>query len=179
LPTAGVWAKKIRGKLHYFGPWADPDGALRKYLEQKDALHAGRKPRADPEAVTVKEAANAFLNAKYALLATGGLSVHTRANYQRAAETLVAYMGKARLVSDLDPQDFASLRNKMAKKWGPHRLATPCRWPCYLPPRRGIIPFLTAGPSAVARVSSCPDLPGADRASFQRLPAWECRPAPR
>lgn len=35
--AAGVWAKKSRGKLHSFGPWADPDGALAKYLEQKDA----------------------------------------------------------------------------------------------------------------------------------------------
>src|SRR6516165_252205 len=58
------WAKKIRGKLHYFGPWDDPDSALAKYLEQKDALHAGRKPRTDPKALTVKDVANAFLNAK-------------------------------------------------------------------------------------------------------------------
>ena len=62
--AAGVWGKKIRGKMHYFGPWDDPDGALKKYLEQKDALHAGRKPRPDTEALTVKDLANAFLNAQ-------------------------------------------------------------------------------------------------------------------
>jgi hypothetical protein len=52
------------GKTYYFGPWADPDGALKKYLEQRDDLHAGRKPRPDPKAVTVKELVNQFLNAK-------------------------------------------------------------------------------------------------------------------
>jgi integrase len=121
--AAGVWAKKIRGKLHYFGPWDDPRGALRRYNDQKEALHAGRKPRPDADAATVKGVANAFLNAKDALLEVGELSPHTRANYQRAAVELVRHTGKARLVSDLDPQDFAALRNKMAKKWGPHRLA--------------------------------------------------------
>ena len=35
----------------------------------------------------------------------------------------MAHLGKTRLVADLDPQDFAALRNNMAKKWGPHRLA--------------------------------------------------------
>ena len=56
--AAGVWAKKIRGKLHYFGPWADPDGALKKSLAEKDDLHVGRKPREAAEGFTVKELCN-------------------------------------------------------------------------------------------------------------------------
>jgi integrase len=120
--AAGVWAKKIRGKLHYFGPWADPDGALKKYLEQKDALHAGRKPRPDAEGVTVKDVVNAFLNAKKALQDAGELSPRTWAEYKAMTDELVAHLGRGRLVADLDPEDFASLRKKLAKKWGPHRL---------------------------------------------------------
>jgi integrase len=121
---AGYWCKKIRGKIHYFGPWSDPDAALAKYLEQRDALHAGRLPRPDPEALTVKDACNAFLNAKQALVDAGELSPRTWAGYKAACDFLVGHLGKGRLVSDLDPQDFASLRNKLAKRYGPHGLGT-------------------------------------------------------
>jgi integrase len=121
--AAGVWAKKIRGKLHYFGPWEDPEGALKKYEAEKDALHSGITPRPDPAALTVKDAANAFLNHKTALLDAGELSPHTFAGYRRAAAELVAHTGKTRLVVDLRPADFAALRNKLAAKWGPATLA--------------------------------------------------------
>jgi integrase len=119
---AGYWCKKIRGKLHYFGPWADPDGALAKYLEQREALHAGRKPRPDSQAVTVKDLANAYLYQKETLVDAGELSPLTWADYKRVADELVAQMGKTRIVTDLDADDFSTLRTKMAKKWGPHRL---------------------------------------------------------
>src|SRR5438477_3010990 len=78
---AGYWCKKIRGKLHYFGPWTDPDGALAKYLKQKDDLHAGKSPRSEPAALTVKDLANAYLNAKDQAVKAGELSPRTRADY--------------------------------------------------------------------------------------------------
>jgi integrase len=119
-----VWAKKIRGKLYYFGPWSDPDGALAKYNEQKDDLHAGRKPREETGGTTVKEVANAFLVAKQALVDNGELSARTWADYKLASDHVVSAFGKGRLVADLGPDDFATLRNGMARKWGPYRLGT-------------------------------------------------------
>jgi integrase len=117
------WAKKIRGALHYFGPWADPDGALARYLEQKDALHAGRKPRPDSDdALTVKALANAFLTRKLELRRAGELAPRTWAAYHETCELLVSQFGKGRLVEDLGPDDFAGLRARMAKSWGPAAL---------------------------------------------------------
>src|SRR5262245_21698171 len=91
----GTWCKKIRGRLHYFGPWEDPDGALAKYLAEKDDLHAGRKPRADQDATTVKDTVNAFLNAKQALVDSGELSPRTWATYKDACDLLVQRLGKS------------------------------------------------------------------------------------
>jgi integrase len=117
--AAGYWAKKIRGKLHYFGPWADSDAALAKYLEQKDALHAGRKPREATGGTTVKDLANAFLNAKQALVDAGELAPRTWAEYKQTTDLLVARFGKSRLVADLGRDDFADLRKALAKRLGP------------------------------------------------------------
>jgi integrase len=116
------WAKKIRGKLHYFGPWEDPEGALRKYEAQKDALHAGKKPREDPEALTLVGLCNLFLQAKRALVDSGELTERTWEEYKAVKDLLVAQFGKLRRVDDVGPDDFAALRKKMAKKWGPVRL---------------------------------------------------------
>ncbi len=117
------WAKKIRGMLHYFGPWDDPDAALEKYLEQKDALHASRKPRLDADSLTVKALANDFLNRKQALVDSGELSPRTWRDYKETCDVLVSHLGKQRSVADVGPDDFASLRTKFTKRWGLHRTA--------------------------------------------------------
>src|SRR5262245_7473777 len=91
--ATGRWAKKIRGKLHYFGPMADPDSALTKYLDEKDALHAGRKPRVDPEGLTVKGLVNAFLNHKQSLLDAEELSPRTWLNCKEATDLLIISFG--------------------------------------------------------------------------------------
>jgi integrase len=120
--AAGVWAKKIRGKMHYFGPWSDPDGSLRKYLKQKDDLHAGKASRTDPNDVTVKDVVNAFLNAKQAQVDSGELSPRTWIDYKDACDLMIARFGKGRVFLDLGPSDFAALRNQLAERWGPCRL---------------------------------------------------------
>jgi len=117
--TVGVWAKKIRGKMHYFGPWADPDGALAKYNAAKDALHEGRKPREDTEGYTLKQLCNDFLNAKQSLVDSGELTRRTWQNYKETCASVLEKFGKSRRVADLDPDDFAALRSAMVGKgWG-------------------------------------------------------------
>jgi integrase len=120
--ASGQWAKKIRGRMHYFGRWDDPDAALDSYLRQKDDLHAGRTPRPDTGAATVKDACNALLNGKKAKLDNGEIGERMWKEWKETCVTLVSAFGKVRLLSDLRPEDFAALRLKMAKRWGPVRL---------------------------------------------------------
>src|SRR5262245_45227838 len=87
--ASGRWAKKIRVKFHYFGTWEDPDGALQKYLDQKDDLHAGRTPRPKGDGLTVADLCNRFLTAKKLKVDLGQLSPHSFRDYYDTCKRLV------------------------------------------------------------------------------------------
>ncbi len=120
--ATGRWAKKIRGKLNYFGRWDDPDGALAKYLAEKDDLHAGRSPREAADALTVRTLCGKFLTTKKRLMEAAELSVLSYADYEATCLRIVKAFGKCWPVSDPRPDDFETLRAALAKKWGPVRL---------------------------------------------------------
>jgi hypothetical protein len=75
--ASGRWAKKVRGKFYYFGPWRDPQGALNRWLEAKDDLLAGRPHKAPSSGLTVRELCNRFLTGKKHLLDSGEILPRT------------------------------------------------------------------------------------------------------
>src|ERR1035437_5580579 len=60
----GQWCKKIRGKVHFFGVWADPQSAMDRYHRSAADLHAGKQPSSTTladGATTVKDVCNHYL----------------------------------------------------------------------------------------------------------------------
>src|SRR5262245_51215824 len=113
--ASGRWAKKIRGKLEYFGRGSH-DEALAEYNRRGPDLHAGRRPRdEEPGAITVHSLCAKFLTAKMEQRDNGELSPRMFAEYGDVCKRLIKVFGKGRVVSDLGPDDFARLRKPMAK----------------------------------------------------------------
>jgi len=118
--AVGQWAKKVRGRLHYFGPWANHAEALAKWNREKDDLLAGRSPRpVATEGATVADLCNHFCTLKKNRVDSGELAPRTYALYYSTCERLVAEFTGPRRVADLVAQDFEKLRKKLAKRWGP------------------------------------------------------------
>lgn len=121
----GLWAKKVRGRLHYFGPWRDPDAALQRWLDQRDDLMAGRRPRkkGDPDALTLADLVNRYLTAKRDAVAAGEITGLTFRNVYGSMAMLIDHFGKDRVVTDLLPEDFSGYRAKLAAGYAPSRVA--------------------------------------------------------
>ncbi|MBN2292338.1 MAG: tyrosine-type recombinase/integrase [Pirellulales bacterium] len=117
------WAKKVRGKLIYFGPWEDPDGALALWNEQKDDLLAGRTPRRpDDDRATIRDLCESFLQSKKRLVEIEELSRRSFLDYKRTTDGIVDHFGKNRMLEDLRPDDFERFRSHLAKRLGPTTL---------------------------------------------------------
>jgi len=117
----GYWAKKVRGRLFYFGKIAnDPQGkaALQQWLDQKDDLLAGRTPRATGGCLTLRELCNRFLTVKRRHIETREISPRTFTDLYATCERLGNAFGWKRSVADLAPEDFDRLRHAIARQWG-------------------------------------------------------------
>lgn len=122
--SAGYWCKRIRGKLHYFGPRrGDWQTALAEYQKIRDDLHAGRAPRQDADGITVQYACNHFLTDRKLRLDAGELTQRSFRGYRTTAEHLVQEFGANRLLTDIRADDFLKLRSKFADGWSPTTLS--------------------------------------------------------
>lgn len=120
----GQWCKRIKGTVHYFGPWADPQAAEDKWLREKDDLLAGRHPAAASDALTVRQLVNHFLTACKRKQAAQELGRRTVADYATVCERVLKVLGPQRPVESLAPDDFAKLRASFAETHGPVALAS-------------------------------------------------------
>src|SRR5262245_39794154 len=120
--ATGQWAKKIKGRLFYFG--VDPDSALKQYLDQKDDLHAGRPRRRQEDNVMVRDLCNEFLTAKKRQLDARELSPRSFRDYYRACDSLLKFFGRNWPVASLRPNDFERFRASLAKTRGPVALSS-------------------------------------------------------
>jgi integrase len=112
----GQWAKKINGKRYYFGVWDDPTAALNRYLEQRDDLFAGRKPRPkDPEAATIRDLLNAFRRTQESRFKSNQITGATHHDYVRICDRLAKFFDLNRQIGDLDGQDFTLLHEKISR----------------------------------------------------------------
>ena len=73
--ASGQWAKKINGKLHYFGVWAKSQAALQKYENDFPYLNIGLEPPTD--CTTLADVLNAFDDDKKSLLGAGRIAQRT------------------------------------------------------------------------------------------------------
>ncbi len=112
------WAKKIRGKTHFFGPWRDPHQALTRYLAEKDDLEAGRPVRASVtpgDSLTVKKMVAAYLAAKKLSVECGDMTRRTLCEYKSYGTRMIKVFGANTSVEQLGPRDFQRLRADLQK----------------------------------------------------------------
>lgn len=114
----GQWAKKVCGKLRYFGPWEDPAAARDKWNREKDYLLAGKEPPTEQPGLRVSDLVSAFLASKQRQVSAGHLTERTLYDYRRSCDLVESRWGNV-AVDSLTPADFEAFHGSLARKLGP------------------------------------------------------------
>ncbi len=111
--AGGVWAFKYKGKFYYFGPWSDPQGALKRFQEEMPYIYAGKTPPA--RIVDVATLLDRYLGGKNADWRAGEISESTYKEYMATTDVIAKHFGTDRQVETLTSDDFLALRQALAR----------------------------------------------------------------
>lgn len=110
------WAKKIKGRLHYFGRWDDWQGSLENYQYQMPYLLRGQTPPPkDQAALTVGELVNLFLEDRERSVKTGEITSRTWKDYCRIGAVLIENLGRHTPIESTTRAEYSQLRAAIAK----------------------------------------------------------------
>lgn len=113
----GRWAKKIGGKLRYFGPWDQWREALTAYEQfQASRIGVGLEPHQTSK-LTVGDLTARFLADRREAVKSGELTQRSLADYERVCDRIVEQFGKNAQLTRLKPEEFRLFRAAMAEKW--------------------------------------------------------------
>ena len=118
----GTWCKKVRGKLHHFGPWSDPQGALERWEAAAPTLRAGKLTRSASDAQSLRMLCNRWLTEKLKDAEAGTITWGHYSQCRRAVRLLLKHLGGDTRVGDLGPDDFRDFGRKLEGKYGSRTL---------------------------------------------------------
>lgn len=109
----GQWAKRINGRIIYFGAWGDPDGALAVWRESEEWLYS---TKGSPE-VTVDEIFNRWLGDQHSRVGAkkNAISTRTYQSYKETARYMLDKLGRSTTVRQLyyDPGRWTRIMREL------------------------------------------------------------------
>lgn len=127
--AVGQWAKKIRGKTWYFGPWEDSKGALEKYTKEIHEIQAGRDPRRAgvaevySDTITIQDLCNLFLERQEERVTKGELTRRHFSDCFKSCNRLIKHFGTFMRAAAMRAGDFKAFRSSFPETWGPTKTA--------------------------------------------------------
>lgn len=109
----GKWAKKIAGKMEYFGRWEDHAGALAEYKRLYSDDHGTPSVKTY---LSLYDGLNEFMVAKEDSKLAGTLSAISFRDYKQTCKSLIRHFGEEADISKFGPSDFVRYKRERSKQ---------------------------------------------------------------